>query len=272
MTRLIGAEWLKLSKRWMPRILTLVLLVIVALLIWGIGASSATRVDASLPRSWITGPFLASSFAPFLWPILGGAWAGSEFGWGTIRMVLSRRPQRGQFVFSQISILVIAVGLTVVAVFVVSTIGGVVVGLATSRGAFAGSTLTAHFDATVVKNVAGAWYILAYYVVLGYAFGSVARSGSVGIGAGLGFSVAQVVVGGIFANLGGTWRTIEQHFPYMYTSGLSQRLAMEGTSRNFISLSSTTPGVPESIVGIAIYLAVLVAATLVFMQQRDVTA
>ena len=272
MSRLIGAEWLKLSKRWMPRILALVLLIIVALLLWGIGASSSTRVYASLPRSWITGPFLASSFAAFLWPILGGAWAGSEFGWGTIRMVLSRRPQRAEFVFSQLSILVIAVGLTIVAVFVVSTIGGIIVGLATSHGPFTGSTLSEHFDATVIKNVAGAWYVLAYYVVLGYAFGSVARSGSVGIGAGLGFSVAQVVVGGIFSNLGGVWRTIEQHFPYMYTSALSQRLALEGTSRSFLSVSSTTSGVPEAIVGIAVYLAVLVVATLVFMQQRDVTA
>lgn len=271
MTNLMAAEWLKLRKRWMVRIIVLIMLAIIALIFWGVGTSSQ-RTNLFFPRGWVVAPYLASTLAPFLWPVLAGSWAGSEYGWGTIRMILSRRPGRIQWTLSAIAVLVLAAGLSLVGALIVATIAGSVVAALTGHSEFSTGGLGGAYPLIAVKAFLAAWYILTFYVVLAYAAGTIFRSGAFGIAGGIGITVAQIVLLGIFFNLGGAWRTVSEHFPYAYTNGLPTRLASEGTTSGFASVPADTAGIGEAIIGIAVYIAILLALTLVAVRARDITS
>lgn len=271
MKYLIPAEWLKMRKRWMPRILVAVMLIIIALIFWGIGTSS-NRINLLMPRGWIRALFLASSFAPFLWPVLGGNWSGSEYGWGTARLVLSRRPDRVNWVISALIVLILTTGLALLAVLIVAALGGIVAALLTNRSIFFTTALQSNYFLLVVKSFLGAWYIFSFFVILSYAAGSIFRSSSAGIGIGIGINVAQLIVFGIFDGLGGTWKTVADHFPYAYTQGLPGQLAASGTVGNFARGQRGRASITEDIIGLAIYMAILIAITLFLVRNRDVTA
>src|SRR5258708_2674747 len=112
-------EWLKLTKRWMPRIILFLMVCLTVLAFWGQGSRVGNQGDLFLPRGWLAALIYASFFAPFFWPVLGGSWAGNEYGWGTIRMILTRRPYRIQHALGALSILLVAVALALVAMLVV---------------------------------------------------------------------------------------------------------------------------------------------------------
>ncbi|HLJ68990.1 MAG TPA: ABC transporter permease [Chloroflexota bacterium] len=272
MTPLLAAEWLKLRKRWMARILALIMYAIIALLFWGIGASNE-RVNAIMPRAWLTALFAAAIYvAPFIWPILAGSWAGSEYSWGTVRMILSRRPTRSQFVLAGIAVNLLAVGIALLGSLVVATVAGVVVAVLTGNPIVDTTGLDAGFAVTVVKMFLATWYILAFYVVLAFAAGTVFRSGAVGIGVGLGLNLAELILTGIFTALGGFWESMARHFPTIYTAALTVRIISGAVTRHFIHADSTTPGIPESLVAMTIYIAVPLALSLILVRTRDVTA
>src|SRR5947209_19391750 len=113
MIGLLSAEFLKMRKRLMPRVLLLILLILIALVFFGFGKSNdrSNIADLILPNGWLLGLVFVSFFAPFIAPVLAGSWAGSEYSWGTIRMILSRRPNRTQFLLAGIVVLLSAIGL-----------------------------------------------------------------------------------------------------------------------------------------------------------------
>jgi ABC-2 type transport system permease protein len=271
MSQLIAAEWLKLQKRWMLRIIILLMLVIIALVFWGQGTRAEDRLDLLMPRGWLAALLLAGSFAAFLWPILGGNWAGSEYSWGTVRMILSRRPNRTQWVLSALIVLVFATGIALILAMIVGTVAGSIVGFLTGNAIFTTDGLQNDYFFIVVKCFLGVWFVLSFYVLLAYTAGTVFRSGAFGIGFGIGITVAELIIFGIFFSLGGTWKSIAQHFPYAYTNALPQRLAAAGTTPGFIDRGSNVPSVGESMIGLIIYSAILLAITITLVNVRDVT-
>jgi hypothetical protein len=94
MTALLSFEWLKLERWWMPRVVVVLISVLTLGASCVLGANVTERGDLLLPRGWLAALSFSSIFAPFFWPLLGASWAGNEYGWGTIRSVLSRRPNR----------------------------------------------------------------------------------------------------------------------------------------------------------------------------------
>lgn len=272
MSALLAAEWLKLRHRWMPRVLVAIMLVIIGLLFWGTATSRQQRPDLLLPHAWVVGLLFSATVAPFIWPILGGSWAGNEYGWGTVRMVLSRRPNRAQFVLAGLLILSAFVALALVAALLFSTLASVVVALLTGNPLFVGDQFTGTLLVTVLKVFLAAWYVLLFYLALSYAAGTLFRSGAVGIGVGIGITLADLIVTGIFFNLGGRWRDIARHFPAVYTQVLPTR-AMDGVlTKGFSDLGSNAPGVGETIVALGIYIAVPVLLALVLLRFRDITS
>ncbi len=272
MMRLLSAEWLKMRKRWMPRILMIVLLVLLALIFWGVATSRTSRIDVLMPRAWVTSLVLSALIASFLWPILAGSWAGGEYGWGTIRMLLSRNPGRTQFVLVGICIVLIAIGIALVAALLLGTVAGVVVAELTGNHIFYTNSLDVSFWGILAKTFFAAWFALAFYAVLAYAAGTVFRSSAVGIGVGIGIILAEHIVGGIFNALGGSWQEVSRHFPSTYTDALTSRVAAGALTKDMTSIGSSTPGVVTSMIAIAIYIAVPLALTIIFVRRRDVTA
>jgi ABC-2 type transport system permease protein len=272
MSSLLAAEWLKLRKRWMPRVLLGIMLVIVGLLFWGVGTNAHDRANLFLPRGWLAATLFSTFFAPFLWPILAGSWAGAEYGWGTIRMVLSRRPERVSFALAGLCILLFAVVVAQLILLLFAVPLALLVAALTGHSAVVGSLFTAHFLGIVLKGLLAGWYVLALYVVVAYAAGTLFRSSAVGIGVGIGFTLAELILRGILFSLGGVWETIGRHLPGAYTQALSSRVLSEGLSRAIVDISRDAPTIGESILALGLYMLVPLVLTLFLIRTRDVTA
>lgn len=274
MMQQLSFEWFKLARRWMPRIILLLLLALTVLAFWGQATRTEARGNLLLPRSWLTALTFCSFFAPFFWPVLGGSWAGNEYGWGTIRSILTRRPARVSQVLAALAVLLAGVLMALFAIMLVATGAGLVVAALTKNALWTPHLFTGAFVETVAKGVVTAWYVSAFSLLLAYAAAIVARSAAVGIGFGIGSTLAEIVLRGIFASLGGVWDTIASHFPFVYSQNLITRVVapdMVPGSR-FARVDPGTPGVGESLIAIAIYGAILLAAMLIAVQRRDVTA
>ncbi|MGH2442093.1 MAG: hypothetical protein ACRDFX_02870 [Chloroflexota bacterium] len=271
MIHLLSAEWFKINKRWMPRVIVLIMLAIIVLIFWGV-ATTKNRTDLIMPRGLIVALFLASSFSAFIWPILSGSWAGNEYGWGTVRMILSRRPDRAQWSLAAMVALILYAGLALLATLLVGFVTGSVVAALTNHSEFISSGLQSNYAALVIKVFFASWLIFTYYLVLAYAAGTIFRSGAVGIGAGIGVSIAQLIVSGIFDGLGGNWRVVANHFPNRYGDALIGRLSAAGTTGDFTTIGANLPSIVTSIIGLVVYIAILVGVTLFLVKTRDVTS
>lgn len=274
MTAYLSFEWLKFSRRWMPRVILIMVLGLLAIFFWGQGTRVEDQPNLILPRGWLTALVFGSFFAPFFWPVLGGSWAGNEYGWGTIRMILTRRPYRVQQVFAALAILLIGLALALVAMLAVSSAAGFLVSLFTNNAAFTSSIMDGTFAAALVKAFLSAWYVGAFYLILAYAAATIFRSAAVGIGIGIGSTLAEVVLRGIFVALGGTWKDIANHFPVMYTNDLTRQIVASqmAPGTGFSTIGPDVPGLTESVLAIAIYIAILLGITVAAVRSRDVTA
>ncbi len=272
MIGLLHSDWRKLRHRWMPRILILILLAIVALIFLGVSSSAKYRGDLIWPDGLVVALSFGAAFAAFIWPVLAGSWAGGEYSWGTIRMALTRAPNRIAFSLSGLIIVLLTVGFGLILVLVVGAVAGSIVAAVTNAVA-ATPPAGSNAAAVVVKLFFAAWYTSAFYVVLAYTAGVIFRSPAAGIGIGIGFAVAQAAVTGIFSALGDPWKSVSLHFPDAYTTALTSRLANELVVAGPGGRSTgSSASIPTSIFALAVYLVILIGAMLVVVYQRDITS
>lgn len=274
MSAYLSFEWLKLSKRWMPRIILLLLLGLTILAFWAQATRTIGRANLFLPRGWLAALAFCAFFAPFFWPVLGGSWAGNEYGWGTIRTILTRRPQRVEHVIAALVVLLVGVGIGLLAILVVGSIASIIIASVTGNSAFTSALWDGTFLGILVKGFLTTWYVSAFYLVFAYAAATIFRSAAVGIGVGIGATFAQVVLMRIFIGLGGVWNQIAIHFPFNYSSSVITRVVGPGLvpGSNLASSSPTDPSAGTSLLALAIYSVVFLALTFVAVRTRDVTA
>jgi ABC-type transport system involved in multi-copper enzyme maturation permease subunit len=274
MTAFLSFEWLKLTKRWMPRVILAMIAGLMILAFWGMGSRGHEVPNLLLPRGWLLALLFTSFFAPFFWPVLGGSWAGNEYGWGTIRMILTRRPYRVQHVLAALLVLVGGLAIAMLVVLIVGTLAGIAASFFTHKDTFVSAAFDNAYPATLLKSFLAAWYVSAFFLTLGYGFAIIFRSAAVGIGVGIGSSLAEFILRGIFNGLGGAWQNIADHFPVVYTNDFVTQVARSGLAAG-TDAASRSPGAPsagQSMLAITIYLAALLIVTLAVVRTRDVTA
>jgi hypothetical protein len=110
--------------------------------------------------------------------------------------------------------------------------------------------------------------------LLAYSAAVIARSAAVGIGFGIGSTLAEIVLRELFSSLGGVWNTIADHFPFVYSESMITRVVgsqlIPGT--NLARVAPNTPSATQSLIALAIYAAVLLAVMVGAVRMRDVTA
>lgn len=274
MMRDISMEWLKLTRRWMPRVLVVMVAGLTILAFWGEATRATERGNLLMPRGWLAALTFCSFFAAFFWPVLGGSWAGNEYSWGTIRTILTRRPYRIEQVLGALVVLFIGLAISLLVLLVVASAAGIVIALLTNNHVFTSGVFDGSFVVLLVKGFLVAWYVSAFYLFLAYAMATLFRSTAVGIGFGIGATFAQVVLFRIFEGLGGAWKTIADHFPFQYTNNLITVVVHGGLvpGTGLASVGPDTPSVNDSLFWLTLYAAILLAATLYFVRTRDVTA
>src|SRR6185437_10916334 len=102
----------------------------------------------------------------------------------------------------------------------------------------------------------------------------VSRSAAVGIGIGIGATLAQFVLRGILADLGGVWNDIAGQFPVVYANDMITQVVhgqlIAGT--NLGDVSSNAPSAGQSLLALAIYGAIFLGIMLAAVRARDVTS
>jgi hypothetical protein len=268
-------EWLKLTKRWMPRVIMAAVLGVVVIMFLGTGSKPDSNLaNLFFPRALVASLVAAAFAAPFFWPVLGGSWLGNEYGWGSIRLILSRRPQRMEQVLASLAVLLAGIGIALLAVLAVGSLAGITVSLLTGHAVFVSGVLSGTFLLTLAKTFLVTWYGASFILILAFAAGTIFRSAPAGIGVGVGSTLAQILTIGILEGQSGIWKTVAEHLPLQYVENLTGNVAapvfIQGTS--LARISPGAPGVGESILALGIMMAALLAATCVVVRNRDITA
>ncbi len=274
MREYLSFEWLKMSKRWMPRVIVVLLVALIVVAFWGLGTRAAARENLLLPRGWLAALSLCSFFAPFFWPVLGGSWAGNEYGWGTIRSVLTRRPNRLEHFSAGLAVLLAGVALAIAAIVAAGTGAGAAVAWLTGNRVWVGGLWSADYLSMLLKGALTAWYISAFYLVLGYTAAVVFRSAAVGIAVGIGGTLAEYVLRRILEALGGVWQSIAEHFPASYSDSTITQVVKGGLvpGSSLADAGSSAPSAGQSLVALALYAVIFLAIAVSALRIRDVTA
>ena len=275
MTAYMSFEWLKLTKRWMPRVILAAVLGVVVIMFLGTGSKPDSNLaNLFFPRALPASLVAAAFAAPFFWPVMGGSWPGNEYGWGSIRLILSRRPHRIEHVLASLTVLLIGIGLALLACLIVGSVGGITVSLLTGHAIFVSGVLTSTFALTLLETFLVTWYGASFIMILAFAAGTVFRSAPAGIGVGVGATLAQFLTIGILEGQSGFCKAFADHLPLQYVENLTGNVAAT-TFINGTSLARVSPGAPsvgQSILALGLMMAGLLVVTCVATRNRDITA
>jgi ABC-type transport system involved in multi-copper enzyme maturation permease subunit len=262
MKELLQAEWIKMTHRWMPRIIlsVLALIVILFLLLTAL-ASHANTANAYWPRGLLFGMLAMFYFSGLCMTVLGGAWSGSEYSSGSIRMILTARPNRYEQFLAGLIIL-IAFAMVAIAMSLVLGVIFAVFGQ--------GANVPSDFILILIKSILAVLLSMTLYAAVAYTAGAVFRSPVGGIATGIGLWIFELIFGGILLALGGIGATIEKHFPYQYASALPQDVMSPAILGNLMQ-GSSGPTAGEALMGVLVYLVVVLAIGLFVVSHRDVT-
>lgn len=213
---LIGAEWLKLARRPLARALLAVFLGLLALYLglWfmvvglheglfggarivALGPAQIDQLKRQLSLPGVFGAVLGqvNSSGGILAIILAAGALGSDFGWGTLRVLLTRAPHRGYYLLAKLIALFLAlllgVGLALLLGAALALLLGGALGLPQS--------LSGRDLLVLPLGVARALYVILPYVLITFAAAAFGRSALAGVGGGLAFLAVDVGAGSLGA-------------------------------------------------------------------------
>ncbi len=278
-------EWYKLRRRWMPWILLGISVLLVQVAFWGSyalfrsgemavsegGESGNVTVLTddrflelfAFPTSLTNGLIVAHGFGGILLMILAASLMGSEYGWGTLRTVLTKGTGRWPLLTAKLLLLAaLSVGVLIVA---------------TASVAVSSAIALATLDAGWVSSSADwpglgigfgkAIYGMLPYVALAVFAAVVTSSSGAAIGISLGYYVAESILVGVLAQF--DW--FERVAVFVLGRAVSGWVQTEG-GVSFQS-SGTTAGLPDASQAFLVllaYIVVLTGAALWLFQRREV--
>ena len=115
---------------------------------------------------------------------MGALVAGSEYGWGTLKTILTQRPGRSAVLAGKLLAIVTAILVVVVGVFALNALWSWVIAATEDRAAEWPSALE------LAKGIGAGWLVLGTWSLVGAALGILFRSTSLAIGLGLVWALA----------------------------------------------------------------------------------
>ena len=288
----VRAEWLKLTRRPLTRILLAAFLAFLALqsVVYGLvvvmqalGLShlgtefGPAELEEYRRRATFPGVIGAvfghiNGLGGVFAVILAGAAMGSEYDWGTLRTQLARTPDRVAYLVAKVTTLLLLLLAAACMTLAFGLLLGSLIGAASGRGAVPDAATLAAIPLALVR----ALYVLLPYVLLAVCLAIVRRSLLFGVAGGLVYLVFEAGFGAlaIFAALGEPWRTL-----YGLTIGQNINALTLLNSHTFgLHPEAVTPALrPEllpspaqAVMVVGLYSAAFFATALRFL-RRDVT-
>ena len=276
----IGIELFKLRKRKMTWIMIVVLAAFFCLVffaVYGITESPPARMpDQALDpmRNLITFPDAfkmifanAQNIGAILLVIIVASSVGNEYGWGTVRQMLTRRGIRYQYVLSKLAAFAVytLIG-TVIAVVI-----GFCLALITTHlvnGELTWGFMTASYVGELFVMYGWTVYALFVYVLLALLLSLLGRSALAGIGGALGYYFVESIAISIFNQSGGWLSEVPDYLIGHNISAIVPTTLMRGP---FFSSGDALPSTLQASVTLAVYCIVFLGLSLFLFRKRDVT-
>ena len=259
-------EWFKLRRRWVPWILLGFVLVIEQLIFWLVATLSDDVSYQSTSENIANGLGFSAFFGPFIAVILAAVVVGGEYGWGTLRPVLSKGAGRWPFLASKAAVVVLVTAAILVILSVTVAISGFIAEAALSApeaepySNISWLNLLALFGRMIYGFLP--YIALALFVVV------LTGSNGVGISLSLGYYIAEtVILVPILSNF--DWS--EGVFAFVLGPNVGAWQAVEGGGNNVtIATIGAIPEMAHGVIFVTIYAVVLAAAALALFLRRDI--
>jgi ABC-2 type transport system permease protein len=204
-------------------------------------------------------------FAGALALVLGAIVIGGEYGWGTLKTVLTQGPRRSAVLAAQFLALATVVLSWVLGIFAVCSLASASIALAEDR--------TMHWPSAVdlVSGLAGGWLVLIAWCFAGAVLAIVFRSVALPIGLGVVWVLGiEALISGVVASLLPDLEVVSDVMPGVNAGSLVYALTSS-------SPGELPPGVGDAVSGsralltLMCYAAFFVLASAVTLRRRDVT-
>jgi ABC-2 type transport system permease protein len=204
-------------------------------------------------------------FAGAIALIIGALATGSEYGWGTLKTILTQRPRRPAVLGSKaLAIATVALAL-VLGVFAMSTLWSWVIATTEGRAAEWPSLFE------LGRGIGAGWLILGVWSLLGALLGTLFESTSLAVGLGLVWALAVENLIRGFANVVGFLDALQQGLPGVNAGSLVASLGAATLDQ-----PGGTPGVTgvvsgqQAVVVLIAYAVGLVVIAGITLQRQDV--
>jgi ABC-2 type transport system permease protein len=225
-------------------------------------------VDQFLPES-LTGTLLVG------FPFFGGVFAlmlgvfalGSEYGWDTLKTLLTQRPRRLRVLAAKLAALGIVLVPFVLALFIAGAVASYVI------AQIEGAAVSWPSAWLLLRAVAAGWLILATWTALGMLLGVLTRGTSLAIGIGI---LYALVIEGLLSAFADSVSVLEPLTEvFLRANGYSLAAAL---GASVASIESSGPGsfggpfvdATQAVAALAALIAAFVALSALVLRRRDV--
>ncbi len=218
---LVAMENLKLRKRPMTWVIfaLITLLLSAGMVIGYLGTRSQSLPPGEtrdeqlsgflLPSSIANGFEIVGGFGSILVVVLAASAVGSEYGWGTVRVLVGSGVSRVRLLAAKILSLAEVTALLVVAGVAAMTVTSVVLTIVGGHDLSFG-WLDGEAAIDILLMFVRTWFILFVSVALAFALAVVTRSLAAAIALGIGFGIIESILAAILDSLGDTGETISE--------------------------------------------------------------
>lgn len=227
------------------------------------GRSLSGALPAELVSTAIQGfPLFAGALAL----LLGVLATGSEYGWYTVKTVLTQGPRRWEVLAGKLAAWLLVVLAIVLATFAVAAAASSVVAAAEER------TFAWPSAGEVAGGVAAGWLVVGTWCLAGAFLGVLVRSTALAVGVGLVWTLAVENLLRIFAGLVDALDTAQHYLPGTNAGALVAALGSpeQGEAGGTPGVTSVVSGTHAGVV-LAVYAVVFTVAMGILLHRRDVT-
>ena len=283
--RLIKAEFYKLQKRTMTKVLIIVMVGIIVLVDFlllaisnvnlppGMGGGGRIENLLGLPSAIPFSLTLISSFGAVLTIILMASSTGNEYNWKTIRIAMTASESRFKFLAAKL----ISVSLFVLAGMLISVAAGFIASmLTTAIGGYAfnfdfatGSYLWAQF-----LQFLRTFFVIMPYAALGFLMAIVGRSAMPGIATGIGVVFLESIITTFMVLAGGWIATVPN---YLLSANVNSIVSLSDLPTGFGrgiggGIEENLPSPSHAYITLAIYTVAFLVMAFYFFRKRDITS
>ncbi len=290
MIPLMRSEFFKLRKRMMTWVVALILVGLIVLLysvLWSVSGRVTTFgsehqfTGEQLRRAlFLSGsvPFsleIVGTFGVLLAVVLAAGAVGSEYSWGTVRLVATASPGRLRSIGAK---LIVVFGLVVAGMLLAILTAVVYSSVITfSSGGADFSFVTGAFIRDQFESLGRTLFVLVPYIGLAFGAAVVGRSTLAGAGAGIGVAFMEPLVGGLMRLGDEPWKTIPNYFMnanaqvILLQNALPDVLPRFGPGRDeLVRRNANSPEVAALV--LVVYAAVFLAVAFYVYRRRDIAA